>query len=99
MQQLMYPDCFYVYMNIPEELQQYPVSQMILHIFPTSNPSIFPNVFLTFNTLIAIHANSTDGALYNTREQMCFGILRLIDMLIFLSLSCHLGLNPIPYLF
>ena len=33
MQQLMYRDCFYVYMNIPEELQQYPVPQMILHTF------------------------------------------------------------------
>lgn len=33
MQRLMYRDCFYVYMNIPEELQQYPVPQMILHTF------------------------------------------------------------------
>lgn len=33
MQQLMYRDCFYVYMNIPEELQQYPVPQMMLHTF------------------------------------------------------------------
>lgn len=33
MQQLMYRDCFYVYMNIPEELQQYQVPQMILHTF------------------------------------------------------------------
>ena len=33
MQRLMYRDCFYVYMDIPEELQQYPVPQMILHTF------------------------------------------------------------------
>lgn len=33
MQRLMYQDCFYVYMNIPEELEQYPVPQLILHTF------------------------------------------------------------------
>lgn len=33
MQRLMYRDCFYVYMDVPEELQQYPVPQMILHTF------------------------------------------------------------------
>ena len=33
MQRLMYRDCFYVYMDIPEEMQQYPVPQMILHTF------------------------------------------------------------------
>ena len=33
MQRLMYRDCFYVYMDIPEETQQYPVPQMILHTF------------------------------------------------------------------
>lgn len=33
MQRLMYRDCFYVYMDIPEELLQYPVPQMILHTF------------------------------------------------------------------
>lgn len=33
MQRLMYRDCFYTYMDIPEELQEYPVPQMILHTF------------------------------------------------------------------
>lgn len=33
MQKLMYQDCFYVYMDLPEELEKYPVPQMILHTF------------------------------------------------------------------
>mgnify|MGYP000343941455 CR=1 FL=1 len=54
MQRLMYRDCFYVYMDIPEETQQYPVPQMILHTF-------LENIFKHVISIGFVHYGSDSG--------------------------------------
>lgn len=51
MQRLMYRDCFYVYMDVPEALGSYPVPQMILHVFMEN---VFKHVISvdTFTTVL-----------------------------------------------
>lgn len=51
MQRMMYKDCFYSYLDVPEKLETYPIPQMLLHTFVEN---IFKHVISldTFTTIL-----------------------------------------------